>query len=236
MNRPWGTGAALALLGCIAGVAWTARAADQPIATVVPEAGVVRKRMRSIMEMRFDHLVRQQTDYSCGAAALATILNHAYGRDLTETQVIRGMLATADVAKVRDEGFSMLDMKRYAETLGLRGRGFVIKADAIHEIRVPVVTLLDVGGYRHFVVFKKAVGDQVFLGDPSLGNRVMDLPAFLRAWNGIVLAIIGPGFERDTVLLNPAPPLTLRRARGDVLHSVSSAALLEYGFTHADLF
>ncbi|MBI4753949.1 MAG: C39 family peptidase [Betaproteobacteria bacterium] len=216
--------------------AGAARAAELSIATAVPEAGMVRKTMRSIVELRFDHLVRQQTDYSCGAAALATILNHAYGRALSEAQVIRGMLDVADTEKVRAEGFSMLDMKRYAETLGLRGRGFVIQTDAIHDIRVPVVTLLDVGGYRHFVVFKKAVGDQVFLGDPSLGNRVMNLADFVRAWNGIVLAIIGPGFDRNTVLLNPAAPLTLRQARGNLLNAVSSAVLLEFGFTHADLF
>ena len=67
--------------------------------------------------------MQQKTDFSCGAAALATILRQAYWLDVDEQQIIEGMLAHAD-RTVRVQGFSMLDMKRYVESLGMRARGY----------------------------------------------------------------------------------------------------------------
>jgi hypothetical protein len=36
--------------------------------------------LKSWKELKFNDLVRQQTDFSCGAAAMATIFRHAYGK------------------------------------------------------------------------------------------------------------------------------------------------------------
>src|SRR3546814_20453572 len=44
------------------------------------------KPVKSWKELKFTNLVRQQTDFSCGAAALATLFNYAYGRETTEQQ------------------------------------------------------------------------------------------------------------------------------------------------------
>ena len=40
--------------------------------------------------------MEQKTDFSCGAAALATILRQAYWMDVDEDHVIKGMLVNAD--------------------------------------------------------------------------------------------------------------------------------------------
>jgi predicted double-glycine peptidase len=100
---------------------------------------------------------------------------------------------------------------------------------------VPVIALLDIRGYKHFVVLKKVVGDRVYIGDPALGNRIMDKNDFVAGWNGIVFAIIGKGFDRSTVLLNPPEPLTLRQRSG-LVNTVGTAQLLEFGFTRSELF
>jgi predicted double-glycine peptidase len=216
-------------------LSWAAMAAAHQVAGVVPGAGPVQKSFLSMQELRYQHMVRQETDFSCGGAALATILRYAYGREITERQVIEGMMNVANQELVREQGFSMLDMKGYIETQGLRGRGYSVQAHTLEKVQIPVVVLLDIRGYKHFVVLKKTVGERVYIGDPALGNRVMDKADFVAGWNGIVLAIIGKGFDRNTVLINTPEPLTLRQRSG-LVNSVGIPQLLEFGFTRADLF
>ena len=57
--------------------------------------------------------------------SLATVLRQAYWLDVNEDQIIKGMLAHADQDLVRTQGFSMLDMKRYVESIGMRAREFI---------------------------------------------------------------------------------------------------------------
>lgn len=203
---------------------------------LLPGGSVVNKKVVSMREARYTDLVQQQTDFSCGAAAVATILNHAYGKSLTEHDVIQGMLQVADRALVEQQGFSLLDIKRYVESIGMRGRGYEIRSDTLDKLKIPTIVLLDVKGYKHFVVLKKTDGARIYVGDPALGNRVMGRDEFLANWNGIVFALIGPGFINDTVLINPPPPLTARGLRHVHGTRVSNAQLLEFGFTHSDLF
>jgi hypothetical protein len=45
----------------------------------LPGGTLVFKSVTSIRERKFINLVEQKTDFSCGAAAMATLLNQAYG-------------------------------------------------------------------------------------------------------------------------------------------------------------
>src|SRR5690554_5954146 len=58
--------AALAAFAAVPGV----QAADIQFAGVLPNGAMFTKSVESMTEGRFRHLVRQHTDYSCGAAAL----------------------------------------------------------------------------------------------------------------------------------------------------------------------
>jgi len=197
---------------------------------------VIQKDVQSIRERRFENLVEQHTDFSCGAASLATILKHGYGQpSVTEESVLAGMLEVSDPEVVRERGFSLLDLKSYVETLGYRGRGYEVAPDTLEEVSIPVIVLLDLEGYKHFVVMKKASGDRVYVGDPALGNRVMSRDEFMAAWNSIIFAIVGEGFDRNTALLDPRQPLTAHRMQ-DVFAPVPRQKLLDFGFRHADLF
>lgn len=201
---------------------------------VVPGT-MVNKRVESMRELKYENLVEQQTDFSCGAASLATILKYAYGADTSEREVLKGMLNVADAEKVRKRGFSLLDLKNYVESIGLRGRGYKVENDTLGDVAIPTIVLLEIDGYKHFVVLKKASGNRVYVGDPALGNKIMDRKEFLKAWNNIIFAVVGEGFDRDTVLLKPDQPLTARKLH-DVFAPVPKAKLLDFGFRHADLF
>lgn len=228
-------GRAILVAGLLAVWVGAAGAANMRFGNVVPGAGPINKPVVSMRERRYVDLVPQQTDFSCGAAALATVLRYAYGQDVSEQQVLQGLFTVSDVELVRERGFSLLDLKRYVESLGMRGRGYRVSGEKLDEVSIPTIVLLDLKGYKHFVVLKKTEGERVYLADPALGNKIMEREAFLSAWNGVIFAVIGGGFERDTVLLNPPEPLTARRLH-DVIAPLTDAQLLEFGFTHADLF
>jgi predicted double-glycine peptidase len=168
-------------------------------------------KVRDWKSMKFDDLVKQQTDFSCGAAALATIFNYAYGRTTTEQQVLVNMMKVADPDLVREKGFSLLDMKNYVRAIGMSGEGYAVDFDALPSLKVPAIVLIEIRGYKHFVVLRKVQGESVHIGDPALGNRVMSSSRFRDAWNGIVFVVAGEGFDPDTVLLNPPLPVSARR-------------------------
>ncbi len=213
-----------------------ARAADVMFAGVLPNGGLMTKRVESMREAKFRHLVRQQTDYSCGAASLATILRHAYHLDADEATVIEGMMGVADPEVVRERGFSLLDIKRYVESIGMRGRGYRVDEERLRSLRVPGLILMDVKGFRHFVVLKNVNGDMVEVGDPILGNRRLKMDEFMASWpSRAIFVVIGNDFDRNTVLLQPSmqPNARALYARQG---PITDAELLDFGFTHADLF
>jgi predicted double-glycine peptidase len=226
----------LALLGLCVAVSGKTHAGDVPFGGVLPNGALYTSHVESMQEGRYRNMVRQHTDYSCGAAALATILRYAYHLDVDETQVIQGMMGVADSELVKQRGFSMLDVKHYVESLGMRGRGYRVDETRLHNLRVPGLVLMDVRGFRHFVVLKQVTGETVELADPMLGNRRMPLKDFVKAWpSRAVFVVIGNDFDRNTVLLQPTEQPSARAlfARQG---PITDAELIDFGFTHADLF
>ncbi|KPA91927.1 MULTISPECIES: C39 family peptidase [Pseudomonas] len=201
----------------------------------LPGASVFYKNVQSIRERRFANLVQQKTDFSCGAAALATVLRQAYWLDVDEEQVIKGMLTTSDAELVKTHGFSMLDMKRYVESIGMRARGYRIPADKLTSVSIPVVVLMDIRGYKHFVVMQRADKDWVYIGDPVLGHKRYAAADFAKGWNGIVFAIVGPGYDKTNALLAPPAPLTAKD-KLDTFNPVKDAELMDFGFIQSDFF
>ena len=69
--------------------------------------------------------MRQRWDISCGAAALSTVLTYDYNDPTSETGIVVWILHRVDAARVRDRGgFSLLDLKHFAEARGYRAEGF----------------------------------------------------------------------------------------------------------------
>ncbi len=234
VNPTMRTAVCLILLALIAMA--PARGGDVQFAGVLPNGALYTQRVESMRDARFRHIVRQQTDYSCGAAALATILRYGYGMNVDERLIIQGMLGVSDPQKVSERGFSLLDIKHYVERLGLRGRGYRVTVERLRTLRVPTIVLMNVKGFSHFVVLKQVHGDTVEIADPMLGNRALPIEDFLAGWpSRSLFVVIGSGFDRHTVLLQPTrrPSARALLARGTPL---SDAELMDFGFTHADLF
>lgn len=214
--------AAAALSGCAANIA--------PLPAKFMGVGSpadVRLAVESVEDRRFATVVRQRYDFSCGSAALATLLRHHYGRAVDEEAVFRGMWRNGDREQIKKLGFSLLDMKRYLGAHGLRADGYKVSLDQVAEAAVPGVALLNLKGYRHFVVVKGMVGDELLVGDPSLGLRTMSRQEFTAGWNGVYFVIEdAPGL--DPVFNGKRHWASLARAtvRGRFLDPVSQQALM----------
>ncbi|MGL5392771.1 MAG: C39 family peptidase [Shewanella sp.] len=220
----------LVLVCCLNTVAF---GAIQILDGLVPGMGSYHKELQSVRERKFEFIVRQQTDFSCGAASLATILNYAYDEQLTESEVMQGMLQHADMALVQEKGFSLLDMKTYLEHLNYRARGYRIGLEELMQVKVPAIVLINDNGYNHFVVFQRLHAGEIYLADPVLGNRILPLKSFLAQWNSIAFIVIGKGYNKSTPLLNPRERLIYKRQMH--LTELSDAELIEYGFSYSDL-
>jgi hypothetical protein len=176
--------AALGLHGCSGTVSQGALFADIP-----GQAGSVLAPVESVEDRRFATVVRQAYDFSCGSAALATLLRYHYGGRQDEQTVFRGMWANGDREQIRRLGFSLLDMKRYLATIGLEAEGYQVTLEEIAAAGVPGIALINLDGYRHFVVVKGISAGEVLVGDPSRGLVTMPVEQFRSAWNGVYFAL-----------------------------------------------
>lgn len=144
----------------------------------------------SLKEIKFRNTTRQQFDFSCGSAALATLLTYHYGTPVTEKLVFEQMFASGDQAKIRQQGFSMLDMKRFLATRGFVGDGFQQPLDKLLEAKLPAIVLITDRGYNHFVVIKGAEDGRILLGDPSSGTRSVTRERFHELWANKLLFVV----------------------------------------------
>ena len=99
----------------------------------------------------------------------------------------------------------------------------------------PVVVLLEIRGYKHFVVMQRADKDWVYIGDPVLGHKRYAKDDFVKGWNGIVFAVLGEGYDKTNVLLDPPTPLTAKN-RINEFSPVRDSELMDFGFIQSDFF
>lgn len=167
------------------------------LSTPMAEAGSVRvgaggafnMNVTSIKEARFERVIQQEYDYSCGSAAVATLLTYHYDRPTSEREVFQAMYEVGDQEAIRRYGFSLLDMRNYLESIGLQADGFEMGLEDLAEIGVPAITLVDTDGYMHFVVVKGVDDGRVLVGDPALGLNLMTVSQFEQIWEGIAFLV-----------------------------------------------
>src|SRR5688572_15574102 len=147
--------------------------------------------VRSLLEMRREGVVVQQWDTSCGAAALATVLTYGFKDPVSERSVAQAMLRRTDPLRVKVRGgFSLLDMKRFAENRGYSAAGFRnVSLEELFAMRSPIVPI-DEYGDPHFVVVRGLRDGKVDIADPGFGNRSMSVERFRAAWkDGIAFVV-----------------------------------------------
>ena len=149
---------------------------------------------------KYKHIVHQAFDYSCGSAALTTILEFHLGLNVTEKDAMEGMLEHGEKDKIiARRGFSLLDMKRYVATLGSDSGGFHADMSDLEKLDQPAIVPIDYAGFKHFVVVKGIRNGKVFIADPSAGNIAFSVEEFAGLWDKGTLFVIYPSKTRPIV-------------------------------------
>jgi len=164
----------------------------------------------TLKEARFKTVVNQQYDYSCGSAAVATLLTYHYENPVTEIEVFEEMFEAGDKEQIVSRGFSLLDMKNYVVAKGYEAEGYRIGLTKIAEVGVPGITVIDVSGYKHFVVIKGINEREVLVGDPAIGAKVYSRAEFEEMREGDIIFVIISEPELGTGNFNQASDWTVR--------------------------
>ena len=182
-------------------------------ANVAVGGGVrVERPLRSMRDLRDANVIKQQFDFSCGAAALATILRYGLNDNVTERQVLEQLLSLQSRDELQQtlmQGFSLLHLQRVAQARGYRAEGFRLEPQFLSGLSGPVIVYIQPRGYKHFAVLRGIRDDRVFLADPSLGNIRMPIYRFLESWlddsgTGVIFVV-----EPATGVPEGNTPLTL---------------------------
>ena len=154
------------------------------IGLIVNFSGLAEARsVTSLLEIRRENVVIQKWDLSCGAAALATLLNYQQGDFVTEKEIAKSLMSRPEYIKypglvTARQGFSLLDLKRYVDGRGYKGNGYGKLTFEDLLKKAPIIVPVSIFGYNHFVIFRGMQGNRVLLADPAWGNRTMLVEAF----------------------------------------------------------
>jgi predicted double-glycine peptidase len=183
-------------IGLVIGLAGPLYFPAPALAQISGEAAEVQgsKNIRTLKEIRGEGVVRQKWDMSCGAAALSTVLTYDFKDPTPETAIVVWILHRVDPIRVRARGgFSLLDLKHFAEARGYSAEGFsgMTMEDLVRE-RSSVITPIRAKGVDHFVVVKSIVDGHVALADPAFGNTTMRVDQFEKLWKSGIVFIVHP--------------------------------------------
>jgi predicted double-glycine peptidase len=166
-------------------------------AGTVPESVAIQP----LSEFKYRNIVRQAYDYSCGSAALVTVMNNYLGLPVTEQQAMEGMLAHGEREKIiARRGFSLLDMKRYLQTLNADAAGFRAEMSDLAALKQPGIVPIEYAGFKHFVVVRGIRDGRVFVADPSAGHIVFQVEEFAKLWDRNTLFLLYPPKDKPQTL------------------------------------
>ncbi len=147
--------------------------------------------VKPLEEVKFSKVVRQQYDYSCGSAAVATILHYYLNKPLDEMSVINLLFRVGNVEKIKKrKGFSLLDIKRFFEALGYKAKGVRTNVETLAQVRKPAIVTIVIGNYKHYVVFRGVHEGKVVVSDPAFGVALLPVNEFNKMWYKNIALIV----------------------------------------------
>jgi len=157
--------------------------------------------VRSLQAIRQENVVHQKWDLSCGSAALSTLLTYDLRTPTPETEIIVWILHRTDPVKIQSRGgFSLLDLKKYAQAHGFAAEGYAdLSIEALAQMQQAAIVPVRMKGYDHFVVFRGLLQDRALLADPAFGKLTVPRERFQEIWKGGLAFFVsgkgGPGAD-----------------------------------------
>ncbi|MCF3624139.1 cysteine peptidase family C39 domain-containing protein [Planktothrix agardhii 1801] len=149
--------------------------------------------------LRYQGVIGQTNYYTCGPAAVATLLTHYYGQPTGEAEILdlseKAMEGSGKSPEER--GVTALALRQALADKGIQARGMRLTltslADYFRKGGLPVV-LHVTKPQMHYVLAVGLVGDWVILADPSWGRRIQPLGALVneQGFSGVTLVPLPP--------------------------------------------
>lgn len=154
-------------------------------------------------QLRVEGVVLQERDFSCGAAALSTVLQHQWGGSETETQILTALLRMLTREELLDRfqnGLTLTDLRRLAAGFGYQTVIGRLPLEKLRESKIPLIVGITTRGYNHFVVFRGMDDHYVYTADPSGGKLRVPIDVFAKEWQrNAVLVVVKPGADLKKV-------------------------------------
>lgn len=185
--------------------------------------------VQSLEQIRWDHVIRQKWDLSCGSAALSTLLTYDWNTPTPETEIIVWILHRTNPVKIQSRGgFSLLDLKRYAQAHGFEAEGYAgMSLKDLEDLGSSAIVPVRVKGFNHFVVFRAVVRDRVALADPAFGNVTVPIRRFQKMWNnGLAFIVFPRGSAPDEAKTGLRGPLLIPEG-GAIYRATVGRAILQ---------
>lgn len=163
----------------------------------------------SWQQLKRQNVVMQRRDYSCGAAALATLVRYYWGdqvNELTFLKELDKLLTPEEVADRIKNGLSITDLKRAAVSKGYLAKLGKLPFDKLVESKVPLIVGVTIEGYDHFVVYRGWDGHYVYLADPIQGNVRVHTCDFGKQWQKNAILVVAKKGEK----VKEVSPLSVR--------------------------
>lgn len=162
--------------------------------------------LKSYKDIRDTNIIKQNLDFSCGSASIATVLNYFYKYKITELQILKDMNKADGMANFED-------MQKVVNKYGFKALGLSMNIEALRNIKIPVIVYIKYRNQEHFSVLQGISNSHIQLADPSLGKYIIHISEFEKMWNvnknidfkGRVLAIIPNDKNIATIefMINP---------------------------------
>lgn len=182
----------LLVLACALSIGGVALA--QQRAPIRPPDLVFQEYIWSYKELKQRNIVMQQFDYSCGAAALATVVRYYWGDNVDELTFLR-LLSQLNLtqAQLQDRianGMTLTDLRDITNKAGYEASMGKVQFHELAKAKVPVIVGITVRGHDHFAVFRGTDGTYAYLADPIRGNIRTRVGEFLGQWQRNAILVV----------------------------------------------
>jgi predicted double-glycine peptidase len=142
---------------------------------------------RAWVDMRDQGIVKQSLDYSCGPAALATLLSYYFQIPTSEQEILNVLESQSALwqlpADWRETGVSMAALAKMGNYKGLEAVGVAIELGMLSRLKIPAIAYLEHRGLPHFSVIRGVDGlGNIQLADPTWGNQLLSQREFAKLW------------------------------------------------------
>ena len=181
-------------------------AASKPQTLIRDSERRIQLQPKSWLELKRENLVMQQQDYSCGAAALATVIRYHWGDDMTERKVLEEtvrMLTPEELKERIENGLALTDLKKLANRLGYLSTIGKLKLEDLKKSKIPLIVGIVIEGYDHFVVVRGMDDQYVYMADSARGQVRTPIEVFQKQWQkNAVLVVVKKGVDNpeDSIL------------------------------------